>query len=148
MDSIIFTTQVMWSQIDANMHLRHSAYADFGAQARLVAMEKAGFTSESMRQYKIGPILFREELIYKKEIRPNEIISVTNKLSKCRADGSRWSILHEIIKESGEIAAIIHTDGAWIDQIKRKLTALPDELVSKLLRMSKTEDFILEEVPV
>jgi acyl-CoA thioester hydrolase len=53
MSSIIFRSQVLWAQIDANMHMRHSAYADLGAQARLMAMEKIGFTSETMRHYKI-----------------------------------------------------------------------------------------------
>ena len=146
MSSIIFRSQVLWAQIDAYMHLRHSAYADLGAQARLMAMEKIGFTSETMRQYKIGPILFREELIYRREIRPNEIISVTSPLSNCRRDGSRWSIKHEIIKEDGEVAAIIHADGAWIDQIKRKLTPLPNELMEKMILMEKTEDFHWDEV--
>lgn len=39
----------MWAQVDANMHLRHSAYADFGAHARLVLMESMGFNARLMK---------------------------------------------------------------------------------------------------
>jgi len=145
MDRIVYRAQVMWSQIDANMHLRHSAYADFAAQARLIVMEAKGFNAKMMRQHMIGPILFREELIYKKEIRPNEIIGVTCLLRRCRQDGSRWAIRHEIIKEDGAVAAVIHVEGAWIDQVRRKLGALPPEYAEKLLSIDKTEDFILEQ---
>ncbi len=146
MSDIIFTTKVLWSQIDANMHMRHSAYADFGAQARLEVMQDKGFTSEMMRKYMIGPILFREELIYKKEIRPNETIGVTCKLSRCRKDGSRWSIRHEILKENGELAAIINADGAWIDQVRRKLAPLPEDFAAHMLSLDKTEDYVEEDV--
>ena len=43
MEHVFYEGKVMWSQIDANMHLRHSAYADFAAQARLEILEKLGF---------------------------------------------------------------------------------------------------------
>jgi hypothetical protein len=29
MENIFYSGQVLWAQIDANRHLRHSAYADF-----------------------------------------------------------------------------------------------------------------------
>jgi acyl-CoA thioester hydrolase len=45
MEPFFYEGQVMWSQVDANMHLRHSAYADFAAQARLMLLEKLGFTT-------------------------------------------------------------------------------------------------------
>jgi acyl-CoA thioester hydrolase len=39
MNRIFLKSKVLWSQIDANMHLRHSAYADFAAQARVEMLE-------------------------------------------------------------------------------------------------------------
>jgi len=69
---------------------------------------------------------------------------VSSFLSKCRKDGSRWSIKHEIFKENGEIAAIINVDGAWMNVVLRKLDCLPPEYAEIFLTMPKTEDFVLE----
>src|SRR3569833_146102 len=139
--NVFYEGQVLWSQIDANQHLRHSAYADFGAQARLTMLEKLGLQPAELFKYKIGPILFREELFYLREIGINDYIKVTCELIKSRSDGSRWSIRHEIYRGDGIKAAIIITDGAWIDMEKRKLTALPAELNEMFMHAPKAADY-------
>ncbi len=146
MDNVFYDGQVLWSQIDANMHLRHSAYSDFAAQARLNLLEQLGLKPSAFSKYKLGPILFREETIYLREISLNEHIKVTCEMNKCRADGSRWSIRHEIYKADGIKAAIINVDGAWIDMVQRKLTTLPDELNHLFLLTPRSHDFV-EEIP-
>ncbi len=148
MEHFFYEGKVMWSQIDSNNHLRHSAYADFGAQARLQILEKMGFNSSVLETLKIGPILFREELIYMREIKINETVKITCELTKCRIDGSRWSFKQIVFKEDGTEAAIINVDGAWIDITKRKLTGLPKDLADAFISIPKSTDFILEEIPV
>lgn len=138
----------MWSQIDANMHLRHSAYADFAAQARLQILENLGFNALLLEKLKIGPILFREELIYMREIRPSDSVKVTCVMTHCRSDGSRWSFSQEIFRGDGIKAAQVNVQGAWVDIIKRKLTALPPEWVDAFMHIPKSNDFVLEEVPL
>lgn len=147
MTNVFFEGKVMWSQVDANMHLRHSAYADFAAQARLQILEKFGFNADLMEKLKIGPILFREELIYMREVRPNDHIRVTCTLTKCRTDGSRWSFTQELYRGDGIQAAVINVDGAWIDMRARKLTGLPPEWTAKFLEIPKSDNFIEEPVP-
>lgn len=129
--------------VDANMHLRHSAYADFAAQARLELLEHIGFTTARFKEYHIGPILFREELVYLKEVPPNEDITMTCLLSKWNETKSFWSFTQELYRADGVKAAIIHVDGAWLDLAKRKLAVLPAELTSLFLRVEKTPDFVL-----
>ena len=147
MENVFYEGKVMWSQIDANMHLRHSAYADFAAQARLEILEKLGFDANLLEKLKIGPILFREELIYMREVRPNDTIKVTCEMTHCRKDGSRWSFSQGLYRGDGVQAAQINVQGAWVDMEKRKLTGLPPELAIKFLDIPKTKDFVLEEVP-
>ncbi len=147
MENVFFEGKVMWSQIDANMHLRHSAYADFAAQARLEILEKLGFDANLLEKLKIGPILFREELIYMREVRPNDTIKVTCEMTHCRKDGSRWSFSQGLYRGDGIQAAQINVQGAWVDMEKRKLTGLAPELAIKFLDIPKTKDFVLEEVP-
>ena len=135
---------VMWSQIDANMHLRHSAYADFAAQARLSILEYVGLNNEVFRESNVGPILFREELIYFREIAANHSVKIKCELTKSRIDASRWSFRHEIYRGDGIKAATVNVDGAWIDTSKRKLAVLPDFFIEFFNKIPKAADYVAE----
>jgi acyl-CoA thioester hydrolase len=144
MENVFFEGPVLWSQIDANMHLRHSAYADFAAQGRLALLDKIGFDAKVLGQNKVGPILFREELIYFREIALNDFVKVTCEMTKNRKDGSRWSFTQDIYRKDGVKAATVNTDGAWIDTEKRKLTVLPQLLNEKFSHIPKSTGFVEE----
>ncbi|GAB3817987.1 acyl-CoA thioesterase [Pontibacter rugosus] len=138
--------KVMWSHLDANGHMRHSAYADFASQARIAILDEQGLDLGTFQRLKIGPILFREELIYLREVGVNENLRITIELTKARGDGSRWSIRHEIFRSDGVKAAVVNVDGAWMDLAKRKLTVLPDELQDLFMHISRSENFVEEEI--
>jgi len=144
--NIFYEGQVLWSQVDANMHLRHSAYADFAAQARIAMLEKVGLKFEWFQTAKIGPILFREETIYLREVGINDIVRVTCELTKNRPDGSRWSFRQYIFRSDDVKAAVIHVDGAWMDVAKRKLVVLPDAYAAMFLNIPRSEDFAEDAV--
>jgi len=143
---VYFEGQVMWSQIDANQHMRHSAYADFAAQARLMMLEEAGLGPAVLYKMNIGPLMFREELIFLREVAMNDRLKVTCEITKSRADGSRWSISHEIFRGDGTKVAVVNVDGAWLDMTKRKLTLLPPELGKAFMHAPRSEDYV-EEIP-
>ena len=144
MQEFIYEDKVMWAQLDANMHLRHSAYADFAAQARLELLNHLGIDMGVFAALRIGPILFREELIYLKEVRLNDTIRMSCVLTRCRKDGSRWSFRQELFRGDGTRAAVINVDGAWIDHERRKLAKLPEHLVTQFLEIPKSDDFTEE----
>lgn len=114
--------QIRWADIDANGHLRHSAYFDFGATARMTFMSENGLTIGKLKELDIGPILFREEAIFKREISLEDVITVDVILTKSTSDFSRWSLRHNFHKAGGTLAAIINLDAAWINTKLRKLT--------------------------
>lgn len=143
---VYLNTQVLWSMIDVNGHLRHSAYADLAAQARVNVLIDLGLDKATMK-LGIGPILFREELIYHREIRINDVVSVSVALKKFRKDGKRYTLVSEIFNSENVRCATIIVDGAWLDVKSRKLTALPDNLNETFVKISQTDDFVLEEVP-
>jgi acyl-CoA thioester hydrolase len=136
--------QVLWAQIDANQHLRHSAYADFAAQARLALLDGIGLTASVLYGHKIGPVLFREELIYLREVGLNDYVKVTCEVIKSRPDGSRWTMRHELYRGDGVKAAVITVEGAWIDMEKRKLTLLPPALSDLFAQAPKSSDYTEE----
>ena len=69
MKSFSLPIQVRWSDIDQNRHLRHSAYYDYGATARISCFSQHGLTNQKLEELHIGLILFREEAIFKREIK-------------------------------------------------------------------------------
>lgn len=146
MENVFYEGKVIWAMVDANMHLRHSAYADFAAQARLELIQSLGFSFDNLKELKLGPILFREELIYMREVKPNDVIRVTCELTKGRADGLRWSFEQKLYRGDGVLAAIINVDGAWMDVEKRKLTALPPELAAKFMKIPRSERYQEETI--
>lgn len=144
MTNVFYEGEVIWAQIDANQHMRHSAYADVGAQARLNMLRQAGMDPVAFLNAGIGPVIFREELLYLREITLNESIKVTSEVIRARADGSRWAIRHEIYRRDGVKAAIINVEGAWIDLQIRKLTKLPAEMSAAFASAPKSEDYTEE----
>jgi acyl-CoA thioester hydrolase len=141
-ENIFYEGQVLWSQIDANRHLRHSAYADFCAQARSNMLTKAGLSLDEFAKQKIGPILFREELIYQCEVKLDEYIKVSTELSKYNTSNGRFSFVHKILKSNGDIAATVNVDGAWLDLVARKLTSLPENWKPILQNIPKSPDYL------
>lgn len=125
------TIQIRWSDIDANRHLRHSAYYDFGAAMRIMVLSDHGLTNKKMEELGIGPILFREEAIFKREIRLEDQLTLDVSLVKATSNYARWSLRHHFIKPDGTVAAILNMDGAWMDLGKRKLT-VPPEFVQQI----------------
>ncbi len=115
MDSYRKSFQSNWADLDPNGHMRHTAYNDYAAQLRLLFFEEHGFSFLKLSEMGIGPILFREETRFFREVRMGEKISVDVQLLKARKDASKWSFRQNIYKDKNEISASIEVDGAgWI----------------------------------
>ncbi len=141
MENIFYEGQIIWAQIDANRHMRHSAYADICAQARSNMLHKMGFSLDKFAEYHIGPILFREELLYFKEIHLDEYVQVKVELTKYNKNNSRFSFMHQVFRSEGTRCCTVHVDGAWLDLQKRKLTKLPEELAPLLAKIPRAEKY-------
>lgn len=135
------SVQIRWSDLDPNFHLRHSVYYDWGAFCRIEFLNEQGLTPEVMQRLRFGPILFREECIFRREVRLGDPISIHLQLTKSRKDYARWSIQHRIVKEENTLAALLTVDGAWINVAERKLATPPEEVYHVFERMPKTENF-------
>ena len=133
--------QVRWSDLDPNFHLRHSVYYDWGAFSRIEFLYACGLTPEVMTKLSFGPILFREECIFRKEIRLGDTVAIGLQLVKAKRDFSKWTIQHTITKNGGTVAAVLTVDGAWLDIAKRKLAFPPQQVADVFSQMPVTENF-------
>jgi predicted MFS family arabinose efflux permease/acyl-CoA thioesterase FadM len=133
--------EIRWSDLDPNFHVLHSKYYDFGAYCRMAFLVENGLTPGIMQAHHFGPILFREEAIFKRELSFGDDVLINVRLQKLSSDFSRWSMQHEIWKKKETLSAIINIDGAWIDTQKRKLTA-PPAVAGELFAIApRTDDF-------
>ena len=119
--------EIRWSDLDPNYHVLHSKYYDFGAYCRMSVFLDHGLTAELMARLNIGPILIREQCVFKKEILFGDKMDITFVLNRHTDNFSRWNISHEIFKNN-ILAAVIEVDGSWIDTEKRKLAKPPQDI--------------------
>lgn len=133
--------EIRWSDLDPNFHMRHSVYYDFGAYIRMSCLTEFGLSTEVLMQHNLGPILLREECLFKREIHFKDVVSINLVLKQCTATYSRWTMQHEIIKNSNTVSAIITVDGAWMDTHKRRLAVPPAIVIPAMDKIPRASDF-------
>lgn len=133
--------QIRWSDLDPNFHLRHSVYYDWGAQCRVAFLASLGLTWQRMQEIRTGPIIFREECVFRREIRPDDTVAIDIHLLKSKHDYSRFTIIHEIKKNGDTVSAILTVDIAWMSAVTRKLTVLPPQDIEHLAQTPLHPEF-------
>jgi acyl-CoA thioester hydrolase len=133
--------EIRWSDLDPNFHLRHSVYYDWGAYVRMCFLTENGLTPTVMKEQHFGPIIFREEALFKREIHFGDNVEVNVQIVACKKDMSRWTMIHEVKKNETIIAALLTVDGAWIDTTIRKLAVPPAQFIEVFEHIAKSENF-------
>ena len=134
--------QVRWSDLDPNFHLRHSVYYDWGAFCRVEFLNDHGLTADVMMKLQFGPILFREECVFRREIKSGDEVKINLQVTKSRKDFSRWSIVHQITKNNNILCAELSVDGAWMNLVQRKLLSPPEKVHEVFEKMPRAEGFV------
>ncbi len=140
MSQLIEKAEIRWADIDPNFHVLHSKYYDYCANARMQILQKNGVTMQAIQQYNIGPILLREECVFKRELKFGDTIEIRVSLKSTDETYTRWSFINEIWKNGDTLAAVITVDGAWMDTIKRKIAAPPEEFRKAFEALPKAEN--------
>ncbi len=130
-----------WADIDANFHLRHSVYYDLGAQQRMDALTAEGISLAMMKEHHFGPVLFREECTFRREIKLEDEVWIDLQLRHLSRDHMRFSFQHLLSKADGTYCATLVIDGAWMDTRLRKLCAPPALACEGLDRIPRSPEF-------
>jgi acyl-CoA thioester hydrolase len=146
MDKYIRSLEVRWSDLDPNFHLRHSVYYDWGAFVRFSFLNDSGITPALLMHHHMGPILFREECVFRKEVGFSDKITLDIQIIRARRDASRWAFRHEVVKNGDTVAAVLTVEGAWMDTVRRKLAAPPKEVQLIFEQYPKSAEFTWEEM--
>lgn len=130
---------VRWSDLDSNGHMANTAYMDYAIQSRFLYFKERGFTYEEFHRLGFGPVIFRDEISYHKELRLLEDFTVTLAVAELNEDGSRYTLHNTLRCCEGKLVARIVTTGAWLDLKTRKLIAPPVRLMEVLRDLLITE---------
>lgn len=133
---------VIWADLDANAHMRHTAYMDYAAQARVAWLAEMGFSIERLAKLGVGPILFRETTDYLRELRGGDRIAVGLELVGLSPNRKHWRFRQPIHKEGGELSAVVAVQGAWLDLRARRVAPPPAELQDAVERWPRAVDFV------
>ena len=142
-DSGAFQEQfsVRWSDLDANRHVRNTIFSDFATHTRFRLLEAHGFSQARFETLRFGPVMFREEIRYRRELVFGQEVTVNVLCAGLSTDGSQWRVLQEVIRADGKLAAALTIDGAWIHLDSRRLIAPPPDLFGVLERLPRSSDF-------
>lgn len=141
MDPYQKTYETIWADMDPNRHMRHSGYNDYATQTRVAMFKDFGLSFEEIANLGLGPVLFREETKFYREIALSESITVTCELTEMQKDGSRWTFQHNIFKEDKSMAAHITVEGAWLDLSSHKLGIPGNNMLEVINRFPRSDDF-------
>lgn len=141
MDSFTVDIQMRWADFDPNYHVRHTSYYEWGTLVRVQFFEKQGMPLESMITAGFGPVILREECVFKREIVHGDRVVVGLEVLKAKRDFSRWTIQHPVIKQGDVQAALVTIDGGFIDHHTRKLTVPHCAVIDAFNQMPKSPAF-------
>ena len=134
--------EALWAYADPNGHLRHTAYSDYATNVRVSFFREIGFDLDDLTKLAIGPIVLREFIEYKRELRIEDKFKIYLQLSGSSPDRMHWRMRHKVYRlRDNKLCCIINMEGAWLDLKTRNMCALPPELAAKFDELKKTDDF-------
>ena len=133
--------EIRWSDVDANAHLANSAHTNFMSHTRMTFFAEQGFSMPEIKKHNIGPVVFYEHMYYFKESFLGTPITVTLEVSGLSEDGMLFRFEHNFYDAKGNNLAYCEMQGGWIELKKRKLTGLPEPLLSLMNKFPKSESF-------
>lgn len=130
-----------WGDMDFNGHMRNTAFLDRAADVRMMFFAEHGFPMREFARLRLGPVVFRDEVVYHREVGLLEPIDVALALAGLADDGSRFVLRNEISRPDRTMCAVVTSGGGWLDLDARKLVAPPPPLLAALRALPRTADF-------
>jgi acyl-CoA thioester hydrolase len=77
--------------------MKNTAFLDKAADVRLMFFAEKRFPTSEFARLRIGPVVVRDEIDYRKEVDLLQEIEVTLSLAGLAPDGSRWLFQSDIL---------------------------------------------------
>ncbi len=123
--------RVRWGEMDANGHVNNMVYQSYLDEARGDTFARAGFDLAAMREKKIGPVIYRCEIDYHKELKHPDRVLITTRVELLSE--SKGAVHQEIRRASdGGLVARAVFYGMFFDFAARRPIAFPDFILEGL----------------
>ena len=132
-----------WADMDFNAHMRNTAFLDKSADVRLMYFSENGFPAAEFSRLRLGPVIMKDEVEYRKEVSLLQEIAVTLAIAGHSEDGSRFVLRNEIRRPDGTLCARVSSSGGWLDLTARKLVSPPEALHNAMKALQRTSDFVV-----
>jgi len=130
-----------WADMDFNSHMRNTAFLDKPADVRMMFFAENGFPMSEFLRLRLGPVVMKDEVEYRREVGLLQEITVTLALAGHAEDGSRFVLRNEILQRDGTLCARVTSTGGWLDLAARKLVVPPESLHKAMKSLPQTGDF-------
>ena len=124
------TYEVRWTDIDANKHVRYSAYIDAAAEQRYRFFTEHNLPPEAFDQLNIGPVYTTLVASFFREVRLGETLNIEYLLSGLSPSGVRWKVQHNFLKANGKKAVTVSLEGTILNLTTRQPTAPTPEIMA------------------
>jgi acyl-CoA thioester hydrolase len=132
---------VGWRDVDPNGHVANMVYLEYAVDTRIAFFAANGFPPMNFIRHGFGPVIKSDFVEYFREVVMLDEIRVTMENGGHSEDGSRFRVINNFYKSSGEMAARVTSIGGWLNLRERKLMEPPDEMKTAWLALERTEDF-------
>jgi len=147
MDAYTMTYEVRWADIDANRHVRYSAYIDAAAELRYRFFTQHDLPPEAFDQLGVGPVYTSLTANFYREVRLGETITITYQLTGLSEHAIRWRVRHDFLKANRKKAVTVALEGTILNLITRQPTAPTPEIMAVFNLVPHSPDFeLLPEV--
>jgi len=132
-----------WADMDFNSHMRNTAFLDKSADVRMMYFSENGFPAGEFSRLRLGPVIMKDEVEYRKEVSLLQEITVTLAIAGHSEDGSRFLLRNEILRQDGTLCARVTSSGGWLDLASRKLVSPPEALHRAMKSLPQVSGFIV-----
>jgi len=135
---------VGWRDVDPNGHVANMVYLEYAVDTRIAFFASQRFPPADFLRLGFGPVIKSDFVEYFREGAMLDELRVTMENGGNSEDYTRFRVINNFYKTSGEPAARVTSIGGWLNLKERKLMEPPDELETAWLALERTED--LEEL--
>ncbi|NJD60295.1 MAG: hypothetical protein C3F13_18250 [Anaerolineales bacterium] len=141
MDAYATTYEVRWTDIDANRHVRYSAYIDAAAEQRYRFFSEHDLPPEAFDNLNVGPVYTTLTATFYREARLGETLTIKYLLSGLSPSGMRWKVRHEFLKANGKKAVTVSLEGTILNLTTRQPSVPTPEIMAVFELVPRSADF-------
>jgi acyl-CoA thioester hydrolase len=134
--------QVAWGDVDYNRHMANTAFLDYAAQTRFLQLTAAGFGPDAFEAHGLGPVVMKDEISYRRELKLLDVFSVQFLAGGMNPDRSRFILVNRFVNEAGKLCAELRSHGVWFDLAVRKPVEPPPGLRAAMESLERVEDYV------